>query len=171
MSSYRLPPARPDFRTLLQSFAQAPGLPFAEVLTAEHIPAACADEGVSFGEGPGQVYSVAVTLWAFLAPVLSKEKSCLKAVARVLVWLIALGRKPCAAGTGAYGKARAQWPEPFLQRLTLDVGRRVEEAAPAGGWCSPMARRCCWPTPPPIRRPTRRCVHNSPAPAFRFCAW
>jgi hypothetical protein len=131
MSSYSSSPPRPDFRAVLQSFAQGPGLPFAEVLTAEHIAAACAAEGMAFGGGPKDVYSVAVTLWAFLAQVLSKEKSCLAAVARVIAWLVALGRKPCSAATGAYCKARAKLSEGLLGRLTRGAGSRLEGAAPA----------------------------------------
>jgi len=131
MSSYRLPPPPADFRAVLQSFAQARGLPFAEVLTTEHIATACAAEGISFGGGAKDVYSVAVTLWAFLAQVLSKEKSCLAAVARVMAWLIALGRQPCSAATGAYCKARAKLSESFLGRLARGAGRRLEDAAPA----------------------------------------
>jgi len=131
MSSYPLPPPASDFRAILQSFAQGPGLPFADVLTAEHIAAACADEGALFGAGRGDVYSVAITLWAFLAQVLSKEKSCRAAVARVIAWLIARGRPPCSAATGAYCKARAKLPERLLRRLGRDAGRRLEDGAPA----------------------------------------
>jgi Transposase DDE domain len=122
--------AAANFQTVLQSFAQAPGLPFQEVLTAAHIEQVAAEEGVAFGTAAGNVYSVAVTLWAFLAQVLSKEKSCVAAVARVLVLQIALGREPCAAETGAYCKARAKLPERFLQRLAVDVGQQVERGAP-----------------------------------------
>jgi hypothetical protein len=123
-----------NFQTVLDSFAQAPGLPFQEVLTAAHIEHVAAAEGVAFGAAPGNIYSVAVTLWAFLAQVLSKEKACVAAVARLLVLRTALDLGPCAAETGAYCKARAKLPERFLQRLTLDVGQQVERAAPAG-WC------------------------------------
>ena len=114
----------------MQTFAQAPGLPFQDVLTAEHIERVAREEGVDFGAAPGHIYSVAVTLWAFLAQVLSKEKACVAAVARVLVLRIALDLPPCASETGAYCKARAKLPERFLQRLTLDVGRQVEGTAP-----------------------------------------
>jgi hypothetical protein len=116
---------------VLQAFAQAPELPFQDVLTAEHIAQVAAEEGVAFGATPGCVYTVAVTLWAFLAQVLSKEKACVAAVARVLVLRLALGLPPCAEETGAYCKARAKLPERFLQRLTLDGGQAVERAAPA----------------------------------------
>jgi len=131
MSIYESPAAPANFQTILDSFAQAPDLPFQEVLTAAHIEQVAAEEGVVFGTAGGSVYTVAVTLWAFLAQVLSKEKACVAAVARVLVLRLALGLPPCAEETGAYCKARAKLSEPFLQRLTLDVGQAVERAAPA----------------------------------------
>jgi hypothetical protein len=55
----------------------------------------------------------------------------LTAVARVIAWLIALGRKPCSAATGAFCKARAKLSEGLLGRLTRGSGRRLEDAAPA----------------------------------------
>jgi hypothetical protein len=120
-----------NFKIVLNSFAQAPGLPFQDVLTAEHIAAVAAEEEVHFGSAPGAIYTVAVTLWAFLAQVLSKEKACVAAVARVMVLRMALDRAPCAEGTGAYCKARAKLPERFLQRLALEVGQQLERSAPA----------------------------------------
>lgn len=131
MSSYPSPRAVPSFRTVLDTCAQSADLPFREVLTEEQIEALAREEGVAFGDGPRCVYSVALTLWAFLAQMLSKDKSCTAAVARVVVLLVALGREPCAAGTGAYCKARAKLPERFLQRLAFDVGYRLEGDAPA----------------------------------------
>jgi hypothetical protein len=131
MPAYPQPAPAGNFKTVLRSFAQAPGLPFQDVLTAEHIEAVAAEEGVDFGSSPGCVWSVAVTLWAFLAQVLSKEKACVAAVARVMVLRVALGRQPCAAETGAYCKARAKLTERFVQRLTLDLGRQLERDAPA----------------------------------------
>ena len=131
MSSYPSAHRVPSFRTVLHTCAQSPDLPFRDVLSEEQIETLAREEGVAFGEGPGCVYSVAVTLWAFLAQMLSKDKSCTAAVARVIVLLVALGREPCAAGTGAYCKARAKLPERFLQRLVCDVGRRLEDEAPS----------------------------------------
>jgi len=123
-----------SFQTVLDAFAQAPDLPFRDVLTADYIEQVAAEEGATFGAAPGRVYTVAVTLWAFLAQVLHKEKACVAAVARVLVLRLALDLEPCAAGTGAYCKARAKLPERFLQRLAVEVGQQVERAAPAA-WC------------------------------------
>jgi hypothetical protein len=102
-----------------------------DVLTAEHIDRLATAEGLAFGAAPGCVYSVAVTLGAFLAQVLSKDKSCTAAVARVLVFLVATGQKACAATTGAFCKARAKVTERFLWRLVFDVAARLEDEAQA----------------------------------------
>ena len=130
-SSYPSAGGNPGFRTVLDTCAQSSDLPCRDVLTEEHSQALADEEGVAFGDGPGCIYSVALTVWAFLVQVLSQDKSCTAAVARVVVLLVARGREPCAAGTGASCKARAKLPERFLQRLAFDVGRRLEDEAPA----------------------------------------
>jgi hypothetical protein len=121
---------RPTFATVFRSFGSADGMPFADVLSEQDIQNACDAEGVWFGEGDDDVYTPAVTLWAFLAQCLSASKSCVAAVARVLVLRFALGLPPCAAGTGAYCKARPKLPETLLRRLTLQAGTGVEDQAP-----------------------------------------
>jgi hypothetical protein len=131
MSSYGAAAAGTRFAAVLDTCAQSPDLPFHDVLTAEQIDTLATEEGVCFGEGPGCVYSVAVTLWAFLAQMLSKDKSCTAAVARVLVFLVSSGRSACAATTGAYCKARAKLSERFLWRLVFDVAARLEDEAQA----------------------------------------
>jgi Transposase DDE domain len=130
MSSYSASNPRATFRQVLNGFAQADDLPCREVLTAEHIEQVAAAEQVSFGNGDDDVYSAPLTLWAFIGQVLSEQKSCVAAVARVLVLLTALGRPACYAGTGAYCKARAKLPESFLRRLVCDVGSQLEAAMP-----------------------------------------
>jgi hypothetical protein len=127
MPLYRHPPT---FATVLRSFGAADGLPFADLLTEEDLQAACDAEGVHFGQGEHDVWTPALTLWAFLAQCLSASRSCVSAVARVLVLRVALGLTPCSANTGAYCKARAKLPETFLCRLTLHVGDAVEDEAP-----------------------------------------
>jgi len=131
MPFYSPPPTPVSFRQTLRSFLQDDGLPLRDVLTEEHIAQAAADEGLAFGAGPSDVWSVPLTVWAFLTQVSSASKSCVAAVARVLPLLVVLGRAPCHAGSGAYCKARAKLSESFLRRLAVDVGRRVEDAAPA----------------------------------------
>lgn len=130
MPFYRHPSTDATFRQFLNGFVQADGLPFRDVLTTTQIEQTATAENVSFGTGATDVYSVALTLWAFIAQVLSEQKSCVAAVARVLVLLTILGREPCNAGTGAYCKARAKLTERFLQRLACDVGRQLEDESP-----------------------------------------
>src|SRR5262245_15554670 len=113
MPTYSTSGRAATFQTVLASFACTPGLPFQDLLTAERLETLAAEEHLHFGSAPGDVYSVPVTLWAFLAQVLSKEKACVAAVARVLVLRVALGLPPCASETGAYCKARAKLSEPF----------------------------------------------------------
>ncbi len=116
------------FRLVLASFLQRNGLPFSNVLPEE--------EGVPLGssdEEEDAVYTPPVTLWAFLSQMLHKaeQRSCVAAVARVVVLLLSLGRKPCSGNTGAYCRARAKLPEPVIRRLTLRMAKGCEEAVPS----------------------------------------
>src|ERR1700737_4196965 len=67
--------------TVLAPFFQADGLPFADVLTANDIEQAFADEQVSFGQRANSFWTPALTLWTFLSQVLDGIKSCRAAVA------------------------------------------------------------------------------------------
>lgn len=127
----RLLPRR--FRLVLASFLQRPGLPFADALTEESIEAAFDDEGVSFAADDDSVYTPAVTLWAFLSQVLFKgeQRSCVAAVARVVVLLVALERGSCSSNTGAYCRARAKLSEAAIHRLAADVAEGCEKQVPA----------------------------------------
>jgi putative transposase len=73
-----------------------------------------------------------VTLWAFLSQVLFKaeQRSCLAAVSRVLVLLVALGRPPCAKNTGAYCRARAKIPTRVIRGLATRTADRAERRLP-----------------------------------------
>lgn len=128
--SRRLP--RP-FRLILTSFLQRPGLPFAEVITEASIQEAFDREGGAFAEDPDSVYTPAITLWAFLSQVLFKgeQRSCVAAVARVVVLLVALERDPCSGNTGAYCRARAKLSEAALHRLAGEVADGCEREVPS----------------------------------------
>ena len=119
------------FTTILHSYAQDDGLPFASVLTEEQIQQAAVAESVAFGVGGNDIYTPAVTLWGFIGQVLAGRKCCVAAVGRIMVLLAALGRPPCSSATGAYCRARAKLPEKFLRRLTYQVGVELEDQAPA----------------------------------------
>lgn len=119
-----------SFQHFRRSFLQDDGSRFREVLTDEQIERAARLQNLSFGTGKDDIYSLPLTLWAFVSQAVSESKSCLAAVARVLAWLTKLSRPVCDAGTGAYCKARAKLTELFLWFLACDVGRRLEEQAP-----------------------------------------
>jgi hypothetical protein len=108
-------------------FGQHPDLPFGDVLTAEQVERALRDEQ---GAWRDRLFSPALTLWAFLSQALSPDGSCRAAVARVVAWLTRQGRAPCAAGTGAYCKARQRLPEGCLRRLTHETGRALHRQVP-----------------------------------------
>jgi hypothetical protein len=122
------------FRLVLLSVLQATGLPFSDVLSEEAIQAAFDEQDVSFAQEEDDVYTPAVTLWAFLSQVLHREeqRSCLAAVSRVMVLMVALGHEACAKNNGAYCKARAKLPEVVIERLALEVARGCEKAIPRG---------------------------------------
>jgi hypothetical protein len=129
----RLLPQR--FRLVLASVLQATGLPFSEVLSEKEIDEAFDEEDAWFAQEDGDVFTPAVTLWAFLSQVLHKEeqRSCLAAVSRVMVLLVALGRGPCAKNSGAYCKARAKLSETVLERLATRVASGCEQQVPEDG--------------------------------------
>jgi len=120
------------FRLVLLSVLGAGGLPFSKVLSEAEIQDAFDEEGVSFASDEDGVYTPQLTLWAFLSQVLHKgeQRSCLAAVSRVIVLLVALGRKPCAKNSGAYCRARARLPEVVLERLTVQIAQGCEERVP-----------------------------------------
>ena len=117
------------FRLVLSSALQTPGLPFSDVLTEEDIEQAFDDEQAWFAREEDDIYTPAVTLWAFLSQVLHKQeqRSCLAAVARVIVLFVALGRQPPVKNDGAYCKARAKLPEIVIQRLACRIADGCEE--------------------------------------------
>lgn len=133
-TSVRLLPQQ--FRIVLASLLQSPGLPFADSLSETAIEAAFQAEGVTFGQEEGEVYTPALTLWAFLSQMLFKDeqRSCVAAVSRIIVLLVSLGRKPCSDNTGAYCRARAKLSERVLCRITYQVADGCEAAVPHR-WC------------------------------------
>jgi hypothetical protein len=120
------------FQLVLASFQQRDGLPFAGVLSESQIATAFTEEGSLFAQAEEDVYTPAVTLWAFLSQVLFKheQRSCLAAVSRVVVLLVALRRPRPSDNTGDYCRARAKLPERVIQRLALDTAARLEQQVP-----------------------------------------
>jgi len=129
MSLYRQSRLLPNrFRLILSSFLQRPGLPFSDVLPEQSIEKAFDDEDATFAEEEDAVYTPAMTLWAFLSQVLFKDehRSCVAAVARVAVLLVALERGPCSSNTGAYCRARGKLSEKVIRQIAVSVGQGCE---------------------------------------------
>jgi putative transposase len=124
-------PAR--FRLVLSSFLQRPGSAFADVLPEERIQAAFDEQGVAFAQEEDEIYTPQLTLWAFLSQVLfqGEQRSCVAAVSRVVVLLVALGREPPSDNTGAYCRARAKLPVAVMRRLACAAADRCERQVPA----------------------------------------
>jgi hypothetical protein len=114
-------------RSFCRQFNQDCGLPFSDVLPAQRVHDALRAEQVSFRE---RLFSPLVTLWLFLSQALSKDHSCLTAVARFLAYRARCGLAPCSARTGSYCKARQRLPEGLLARLLRQTGRDLHGQAP-----------------------------------------
>lgn len=108
---------------LVKSFGQAAGLPFANLLRPE-------DLSILANQATGRIYTPMVTLWMFLSQVLSSDRSCSAAVARLLEWRLRTGADPCSANNGAYCKAREKLRETDLQQLAVQSGERLAQQAP-----------------------------------------
>jgi hypothetical protein len=117
-----------QIETLRRQFAQADGLPFADVLSTQRLEQAVRQEGAAWRE---VVWTPVLTLGAFLAQVLNPDGSCRAAVARVLAWSVARGQPTCTPKTDPYCKARQRLPESLVGRLARETGRSLHEQAPA----------------------------------------
>lgn len=124
---------RSSFGQLAAAFLAQPGLPFANVLSAERIERVFARHDNLFGLGA--VYSTAMMAWSFLSQVLrdGKEASCQAAVARVAAHQQQCGAAVPTSDTGDYCRARAKLSEAALHDLATEVAEEVESQA-AGEW-------------------------------------
>src|SRR5579871_3660888 len=154
-------PGRGQVEYLARQFAQAPGLPFGDVLTAEHVRAAFGAEGVRAIDCP---YTPLTTVRMLLAQALDADPSLRQVVGRLLAERAAAGLRPISAATGAYSQARQRLPEGVLARLTRRTGEGLLWQAPVAwlwkgrdvkvvdGTTSSMpdtpANQAAWPQPP-----------------------
>jgi hypothetical protein len=126
-----IPPRIPPAESLLRQFAQAAGLPFADVLSAAGLQRVLDDCQVHFRD---RIFSPLITVATFLAQVLDPDHSMRQAVARLIAHRVALQLPPCSADTRAYSKARQRLPEAVWAELTRRTGRDLLLEAPAR-WC------------------------------------
>ncbi len=118
------------FRRAVEDVRRGGDLSFAVLLWEDRIDAAF---GPAREVWRGWIYTPAVTLWVFLAQCLSPDHSCREAVAQLIAWRLAQGKRACSAQTGAYCTARNDIPEAACSHLVRQTGRQVDEEAP-GQW-------------------------------------
>ena len=102
---------------LRRQFLQDGDLPFTNVLSEEIVSQALAAIHVVWLD---RIYSPLMTLWVFLAQVLSQDHSCRAAVARLIAHRISRKQQACSAETGAYCVARKRLPEKFFSDVHVE---------------------------------------------------
>jgi len=126
-----LPPlGKGGFEHVVAPFLQQPGLPFADVLSAEAIEQAFARREGLFATDA--VFSTPVVLWAFLAQVLrdGKGAACAAAVADIATYMQQIGRPAPSGDTGDYCRARAKLEPDALADLVRQSARGLDAQAP-----------------------------------------
>jgi hypothetical protein len=113
-----------QFNLAREQWFRSQALPFTDVLTPECLQAALAAEGVRFRQGS---FTPLITLWVFLAQVLSPDHSCRDAVARLIAYLVTNGQPACSARTASYCRARTRLPEGLLARLVRSSGDQLHQ--------------------------------------------
>ena len=117
------------FQKVVDAFLTGPGLPFAEIVSAERIERIFARHGCLFGRHG--VYTTAIMVWSFLSQILrdGKEASCQSAVARVVSYCEQSGLGSPTRDTGDYCRARSKLSEAALHELSCEVAEELEQAA------------------------------------------
>jgi hypothetical protein len=109
---------------LKEKLSGSTGLPFREILTDEMIQQSLHKEGVRYRK---RLYTPLITLLTWLCQVLDKDKSCKKAVSRIVSYLVAFGKESPSTDTGAYCKARMRLKEKFILPLLHHTGKVLHE--------------------------------------------
>lgn len=131
MKHSTIPPRVGPAEALRRHFAQAAGLPFADVLSEAQLQQVLSDCQVRYRD---RVFAPLTTVATFLTQVLDPDHSLRQAVARLIAYRATLGLPACSPDPRAYGKARQRLPERVLAELTRRTGRDLLREAPAG-WC------------------------------------
>jgi hypothetical protein len=114
--------------SLQRQFAQAPGLPFADLLPADLIEHLLQEHVVDYRD---RDYPPLITLAMFLSQCSEADQSLGQAVARLIAHRVAQKLSACSSNTGAYCKARKRLPEKLLADLTRHTGKQLMLQAPA----------------------------------------
>jgi hypothetical protein len=120
-------------RSLRQKLSNQMGLPFQDILPANQVAEAIEAEKIKFRDC---LFTPWVTLWAFLAQVLDADRSCRKAVSRVISYCAVIGLPIPSALTGGYCRARKRLAEDLVYRLMRGSGLSLQEKATGDFlWC------------------------------------
>lgn len=124
---------RSNVSILREKFEKSIGLPFANILKESEIEETLKEEGLQYRK---RLFCPIVTLWAWLSQVLDKDKSCKKAVSRVVAYLVSSKKSAPSTNTGAYCKARKRIRENWLLRLVRKVGNHLhQDEKTQRRWC------------------------------------
>ncbi len=120
---------RSSFRQVVASFLSQPGLPFANILSAERIERIFRRHDNLFAVG--QIYSTTVMVWSFLGQVLrdGKQASCQAAVARVVAYQEQRVAATPTSDTGDYCRARNKLSEAALHDVSVEVAAEMQQQA------------------------------------------
>lgn len=133
MSQSTAPRLAFQIRSLHRHWDRDPEFGLGEILSAKQLQPLLTEEGADWKRC---LYTPVLTFWAFLWQVLSPDRSCQSAVARLQAWLSSRGRPPCPSDTSPYCKARQRLPEAVPLRLARQLGRDLHrQAAPRWRWC------------------------------------
>jgi hypothetical protein len=118
-------------KQLRRKFSQSVGLPIKDALPESAIESALAAEKYTYRQC---FFDPILTIWAFLSQTLDSDRSCRKAISRVMAYQSDLSEQPPDAAcssltpdTGAYCKARQRLPESVLKRLYQRVSQQLEK--------------------------------------------
>lgn len=114
--------------SIRRQFAQAPGLPFAQLLPTTLIHGLLHEHGLDCRD---RIYTPLVTLALFLSQCHDEDQSLQQAVLRLLAQRRLDGLPACSTDTGAYCRARQRLPEKLFAALTRQTGKRLLLDAPA----------------------------------------
>jgi Transposase DDE domain len=105
----------------------------ASVLSAQQVQRAVQALGIRFRDC---LFTPWITLWTFLAQVLSADGSCRDAVAKLMAFVTASGAQEVQPDTGPYCKARQRLPEKLISQLARDAGQQLHRSHSAEGKAS-----------------------------------
>ena len=110
-----------------QQLSENPGLLFEDVLSEDEFDEHCRALGHTWRE---RIFTPLVTLWAFLAQVLSADGSCREAVAQVMGFLYHTKGLTASHDPSSYCAARRRLPQALLPNLARLVGSKLRDQVP-----------------------------------------